>query len=345
MSFAMDSPTIRPVEVNVESCRRLASLIRKWDVPADQEDSSLPGLSKEQIGSYYLFLVTICHQTSPRGIAPLEGMIDGQRRRGWDFMTAKFEAAVRSDHQLLNPSRWSSMTPGEITRLFRDQSFGDRLSDPAGRSSLVNDLGQVMLSNDWSTPEDIFRLCGGRVATGSPTLLGELGRFRAYDDPVRKKSFFFLSVMKNSKLWVYPDDELLGPPVDYHEVRGHLRIGTVAVRDEILRNKIRREEPVTAAEDVAIRSAVREAIVLVSEFTGNCNPSQLHYLFWNVFRSCCKHDETHCHSCPVSCTLPERYIPLTVHDHGPRRCPFSQICCSVDQPDKLYEHVFDTDYY
>jgi hypothetical protein len=278
-------------------------------------------------------------------VPPLEGTIDGHRLLGWDFLTAKFEATVRSDYQFLNPCRWSSVTSADISEMFRDPIFGDRLSDPFGRSALIRDLGNVMSRQGWSTPQDVFQLCRGRVATGNPNLLEELSRFRAYDDPVRKKSIFFLSLMKNSNTWTYSDDELLGAPVDYHEMRGHLRIGTVVVRDKLLLDKLSRGQAVTAAEDLALRGAVYDAIILLSELTGLRNPSQLHYLFWNVYRACCKRDETHCHDCPTSCTLPERYVPLAIHAHGPRRCPFSDICASVNQPHKLCEHVFETDYY
>lgn len=334
-----------PVDVDFEACRSLAFLLRASDVPPDREDSSLPELTLAQVGNYYLFLVSICHQTSPRGKAPLEGVIDGVHRRGWDYLTAKFERAVSSDDELLSPTRWASLTWAEMAALFRDPGYGERLSDPAGRAALVRNLGVIMESRGWSHFQDLYDSCGGRVATGSPHLLKLLGEFRAYNDPVFKKSFFLLSVMKNSGLWTYPDDDRLGPPVDYHEVRGHLRIGTVVVRDELLRQKLHDEVPVDLDEDVAIRDAVRRAIMLLSELTGFRNPSKLHYLFWNVFRACCRHDETHCLACPSGCSLPARYVPLAFHSWGPRRCPFSEVCLSAGKTNKLFEHVFDTDYY
>lgn len=334
-----------PVDVNFEACRSLASLLCASDVPPDREDSSLPDLTPVQVGNYYLFLVSICHQTSPRGKPPLEGVIDGVRLRGWDYLTAKFERAVSSDDALLSPTRWASMTQADLVALFRDPTYGERLSDPTGRAKLVRNLGAIMGSRGWSLFQDLYDLCGGRVATESPNLLELLGGFRAYDDPVFKKSFFLLSVMKNTGLWTYPDDDRLGPPVDYHEVRGHLRIGTVVVRDEFLRQKLLDEVPVDPGEDVVIRDAVRRAIMVLSELTGFRNPSKLHYLFWNVFRACCRHDETHCLACPPGCSLPVRYIPLALHARGPRRCPFSEVCSSAGKTNKLFEHVFDTDYY
>ena len=153
--------------------------------------------------------------------------------------------------------------------------------------------------------------------------------------------------MRNTGLWHYIDEEQLGPPVDYHEVRGHLRLGAVTVNDESLRQKLLNSLPVTPDEDIAIRQSVHDAIMLLSELTGLRNPSQLHYLFWNVFRSCCSRESPHCYRCPPNCALPERYTHLATHSDGQRRCPFSEMCASTggSTHQRYYEHVFDTDYY
>jgi hypothetical protein len=329
----------------MSACRRLASLVRSRPIPIDREDSDLRGFTRQEVGNFYLFLVAICHQTSPRGKPPLEGVVEGIHRRGWDYLTAKFEAACRADRELLMPVRWAGMTGAELATIYRDPALGERLTEPDGRSALVRDLGCVMKANDWPCLEDLYELAAGRVASGTPNLFGLLAQFRAYRDPVRKKSCFLLSLMRNTGLWQYTDDALLGPPVDYHEVRGHLRIGTVKVNDANLRRKLLKGLPVTADEDLAIRGAVYDAIMLISDLTGLRNPSQLHYLFWNVLRACCRHESPHCHGCPPDCSLPERYVPLAMHLDGGRRCPFSEVCASADLSPRFYEHVFDTDYY
>jgi hypothetical protein len=223
--------------------------------------------------------------------------------------------------------------------------LGNRLDDPTGRAALIRNLGDVMARHCWESVEELYRAASGRVCTGTPNLIELLAEFRAYDDPVRKKSYFFLSLMRNANIWIYDDPDRLGPPVDYHEVRGHLRIGTVEIGDPNLRAKLLAGREVTREEDIAIRQAVLDAIMLLSEMTGLRNPSQLHYLFWNVFRSCCTRESPHCESCPPTCTLPERYVPLAIHADGVRRCPFSSVCQSAGKEPKLVEHRFKTDYY
>ena len=320
------APPRAPVEVEVEACRRLAGVLLARPIPMDEEDSSLEGFSRVQVGNFYLLLVAICHQTSPRGKPALEGTVGGVHRRGWDYLSAKLEAATRSDLTLLQPGRWAEIRVGEFTGIFRDKLLGERMSDPDRRTALVQDLGRVMIQSGWGWIEEAYRLCEGRVASGEPNLFGLLTRFAAYRDPVRKKSSFFLALMRNTGLWSYVDDAELGPPVDYHEVRGHLRVGTIVVSDPILRRKLLRQEPVTEEEDVAIRRAVYDAIMLLSELTGLRNPSQLHYLFWNVFRTHCRRDAPLCFA--EAPTLAARYQHLA--EFGDEiRCPFSGVCASA----------------
>src|SRR5205814_1834897 len=113
--------------------------------------------------------------------------------------------------------------------------------------------------------------------------------------------------------------------VDYHEVRGHLRIGTVRVADSGLLKKLRAGQPVTSEEDIAIRQSVYDAIMRISRQSGVNDPSQLHYLFWNIFRSICTREAPQCFALRTDSLLPERYMLLTIDENGARRCPFSVV--------------------
>lgn len=337
LTDVMSSPAL--VHVDHAACERVAKILRSSPVPDDREDSLLTGLSRGETGNFYLFTVAICHQTSPIGHAPLQGEVAGVLKRGWDYLTARFEVAVHDDRKLLTPRQWRMLRGPEIATLFRDRQFGDLLTKPDERAELIRDLGDRMTANDWRFADDLFAMSGGRVGSGQGNLLGLLQQFRAYRDPVRKKSLFFLALMRNHGLWKYVDEERLGAPVDYHEVRGHLRLGTVKVDDPRLAAKLQNREAVSEEEDVAIRTAVSDAITLVSENSLLRSPSQAHYLFWNVFRSCCSREDPHCVECPPSCSLPERYVnPI-------RRCLFASECESAHRESRFYEHVFETDYY
>jgi hypothetical protein len=189
------------VTVDVAKCNELAALLRSKSVPADAEDISLSGFTPQQAGNLYFFLVAICHQTSPRGGRPLEGTVGGLARRGWDYLSAKFEVEARSDSRILTPAYWSALTPQDFSDLFRDPRLGETFSDVPRRVELVHNLGRTMMRRGWRWLDDLFVACQGRAATGAPNLFELLSQFRAYNDPVRKKSSFLLSLMRNSGFW------------------------------------------------------------------------------------------------------------------------------------------------
>ena len=330
------------IEVVPEACDRVARVVASLPLPADREETSLPELPRAVVGNFFLALVAICHQTSPRRRPPLEGTVGNVRRRGWDFLLARFEALAAEDLQLLTPARWAVLTENDVRSFFYDPELGDRLTDPAGRADLLRDLGITMMSRGWSTAAQVYEYCDGRIAAGHPNLLEALSSFEAYQDPVRKKSYYFLALMRNSGVWRYSDDEALGPPVDYHEVRGHLRLGTVRVVDPLLLEKIRAGREVTADEDVAIRQAVLDAIVRISERSGVRNVIRLHYFFWNLFRGVCTRDLPQCLGIKLA-SLPARYESLLLATSG--GCPFASLCPNAGLHHPVCEHEVQTEYY
>jgi hypothetical protein len=327
------------VSVNSDVCDRVAQLIASQKIPEDREEIPSLDMPEPLVGNFFLFLVAICHRTSSRNQQPLVGIVDGLSKRGWDYLLERFYKVVRANLNLLTPLNWVRFSAKNIKHI-----FGNRLIDAEGRAALIRDLGTQMTAFGWISADDMYTHCDGRIAIGYPNLLEVLSEFQAYSDPVRKKSLYFLSVMRNNAGWKYRDDDSLGPPVDYHEVRGHLRLGTVQVNDWSLLQKIREGRPVTREEDIVLRRAVYDAIMMISERSGIRNPSQLHYLFWNVFRSVCFRKNPQCFHLDQRCDLPERYRHLAKYRNY-ERCPFAGVCRSAGVPDPLPEHTINTDYY
>ncbi|MDX1945720.1 MAG: hypothetical protein SFU86_10015 [Pirellulaceae bacterium] len=311
--------------------------MKHWKIPADRETVDLSSLMPRQVGLFYLFLVAICHQTSPRGRKALEGVVAGVPRKGWDFLLHSFLRAVAADPSLIEVKTWRGFDVLRIRGLFSSD-----LTEPDQRARLIRDLGEVMQANGWETADMIHKEAAGHILDREPSLVSLLSRFRAYDDPVRKKTFYFLSLMRNHGIWQYVDLENLGAPVDYHEVRGHLRLGTVQIHSSTLRNKIEKFQPVDPEEDIAIRQATFDAIQAIAGQVGR-TPSELHYLFWNVFRSNCVREFPNCFGTRPS-PLPEPYRQLSP-DVVDNACPFAGKCPSAGRHRPPCEHVFDTDYY
>ncbi len=85
--------------------------------------------------------------------------------------------------------------------------------------------------------------------------------------------------------------------------------------------------------------------MLISERSGLKNPSQLHYMFWNVFRNYCTRDKPNCLGERPEMYLPERYRTLAIRLGKREACPFSTVCQSVHLDKRFVEHVYRTDYY
>ncbi len=321
---------------DLERCEAVARRLSTLDVPEPKEDvPSLPFTAAEEANFWFL-LAAICHQTSPVGLPALEGEVEGRRRRGWDYLLHAFRVAAVREPALLDPATWRSFSTDRLVEL-----FSPLLSDPAGRAALVRDLGEGLARRGWNSILDAGPECRFFVRAHAPNLLEVLAEFKAYSDPVEKKSVFFLALMKNCGLWRYPDDAMLPAPVDYHEVRGHLRIGTVQLAAELL-HKVAAGAPVTQAEDVEIRLAVRGAIQRIAS-ASEISTNALHYLFWNLFRTYCVRGTPQCGGSEFA-KLPPAYASV-VENGGGRECPLASVCRSAFAPHAIDEHSVATEYY
>ncbi|MHC4142852.1 MAG: hypothetical protein ACYSUF_13655, partial [Planctomycetota bacterium] len=118
----------QPVKVDGEVCARLATLLRSRKIPPDAEERK-PDVPADLVGNFFLALVAICHQTSP-----LQGLIDGRVRRGWDYLWARFEAAAQAAPEILEPADWCEFRAPQLGEVFHDEKYGDRLTDHEGRA-------------------------------------------------------------------------------------------------------------------------------------------------------------------------------------------------------------------
>lgn len=326
------------VEIDYTQCDALIKLIQNaGGMPPDKEDPLPIELEPDTTKNFYMSVVAINHQTTPLVGQALKGISFGIERRGWDYLREKFLIATQKDPTLVSPERLAHFTAQDILQILKDEHDGGNITDSEGRAALLRNIGEVMLYNNWQGAQSLYNLSGGFLLRETKRdLLNLLARFDAFNDPLRKKSLYFLALMKNHGFWVYQDPENLGPPVNYHEARGHLRFGTVRILNNDLARRITAKEPVTEQEDLEIREAVFYAIKYISRKL-NVLPSTAHYFFWNIFRNCCTRENPHCYGCASSCKLPERYQIILE-----KRCLFAESC---EKRTELLEHNFSTNWY
>jgi hypothetical protein len=116
------------------------------------------------------------------------------------------------------------------------------------------------------TPQSILA-CARQSETPLKTFIQELDKIGGYkEDPLRKKSNLLALVLNQrpEKFLDFAEGEAVPPVIDYHTMRGCLRMGLVDILDEALRVKIENREIISEAEEWAIRYASYLAVEDVS---------------------------------------------------------------------------------
>ena len=336
----MSNTSARLVMVDLQKCAEVAAVFARHTIPSPaEENANVIGLPAAALPNFYLVTVAICHQTSPVGQPRLGGTLTtGETVWGWDYLRRRLAERARENLSILDPAYWQRLTASELLKLLEAEEGPVHLTDPERRAALIRDAGTRMSINRWSGAEAMYAAADGWLLRDNRGILPRLAEFDAYRDPVRKKSYYLLELLRNECHWHYRDPQNLGAPVDYHEVRGHLRLGTVRVLDRELETQLKARAPVDREADRAIRSAVARAIDEIAMVTGAPDSPALHYVFWNVFRSCCGRDSTHCWVCGPGCVLPDRYRL------GSTGCLLAPACASRGAP-VFVEHQHETDFY
>lgn len=323
------------VEVDATRVEALVNLLSNTQVPSEDESTThefVRSGSVEDLANCYLAIVAICHQTSPIGERRLEGYVGHSRKAGWDYLKEKYLLAAACNPILASPAHWANLTPFMLAELYSDDEFGFTMNRVNERTFLLNDLGRGMIKSHTAYIREAFDRAN-RMIDGDKGFLKLLSQFEAYRDPLGKKAYFFLSLAINECQWAAADPENLKSPIDYHELRGHLRIGTIIATDMLLSQKVRLGLLLTEEEDLELRRAAQHVNEKISEKTG-LSSSVIHYLLWNVFRNCCprQSDHTHCKYCLPTCALPERYKQSELYEG---RCIFAPVCDSASKPEKV----------
>lgn len=349
------------VIVDHDRCQRIGEFIRDLPIPEAREEVFLSRLSPEDVRMLFFSVVAICHQASPIGKPRLEGMIKGKVLYGWDYLVAAWVRAAEADPTILKPLWLFSVQPSDIVSILYDyeRHRGSNIHDPHGRAVLLQDIGAKMIRDGVSHVDEYYRRSRGYLWNFwhyeehdgyQPGLESLLVGFDAYGkDPVKKKITLFLILMRQYGFWHYLDSHHLGAPIDYHEVRLHLRLGTVRIQDAALGEKIAAGKILTEAEDVLIRAAISNALFAIANASG-ISPAVQCYLFWNIARNCCRRDETHCQGCEEHPDMPDQYRELLLaraDRYENTSCLFNDYCESRALPhnEKPREPVVETDFY
>lgn len=250
----------------------------------------------EVVARYFLVMVAMDHRLGRPG-RPYSACIDEGCYSGADLLYALGARKLREDPGFFSPSRLLNVTVDDVLKTFSAGAASP--PDPEVRAYLLRDLGLKLQKLYGSRALALLALSGSRVRGDltTPGLADNLRVFRAYEDPVEKKTMLLTKFLVRRGLF-RPLDRL-DLAVDNHLTRIAYRTGLVRLTG-MLWEKVSEGREVTLEEDVILRMLVRRAYRTVSELSG-IPPEELDDHLWVIGRERCLRDSPpRCHDCPLN---------------------------------------------
>ena len=290
--------------------------------------------SDEEVARYFIFMVAIDHRTSRYG--PFEGYIDGEFFHGADALYRLGMKKFNEDPNFFSPEHMSRISTEEVKEWLLLKGRDGRVIsiwDPEVRAELLRDLGCKLIKYFKGSVLNLIRSSNYLIRSSySLGIIDLLKAFKAYSDPVEKKSYLLIKFLSRRGLFNYLDPQNSEVPVDNHLTRIALRLGFIDLPSE-LRNKIIEGKEFTHEEDIELRLSIRSAYKVLAKSV-NVDPLILDDLLWLFGRKCCTYSNPVCSSGSGSSKLCRN------------SCPFQDICPSSRSEVKITEHNFrDTFYY
>jgi hypothetical protein len=326
------------IEVDEGICDKLGKKLRDVQVlPQKFVRTAWTEKERQKEANFRFYLVAFCQHTKS-----LEGVIEGEWCRGWDYLERACRRAMADDPHYFSAENMNCITGQELCRILSDDfdpahSTLDRVEE---RVRQLRDCGQRLLAQYDGDVMNLYCQAGGYLH-GQPGILELMSEFQAYSDPIQKKSFLFMMFVSQAGIWEIKDLENLKVAVDYHIMRIALRSGMVRVRGTLDRVLKERQE-VDAATDTEIRGAVQEACDLLVRHSGH-SVFEVDNILWMMGRNCCFYDHK-----PIcggnACFKQDRctFIRSIVYD-CPGKCLFDGTC--LGSTDEEYRKFWETNLY
>jgi hypothetical protein len=189
--------------------------------------------------------------------------------KGSAYLFRAFRRPLESDPDFYTPQRQAVLTRTDMVKLFKADDGSDPMPALDLHLEMAQRYGADMLALG-KTPQQILA-SAQRSSMPLHALLEELDKISGYkEDPLRKKSNLLALVLNQrpEHFLRFGDGEAVPPVIDYHTMRGCLRMGLIDLLDEGLKEKIAARKIVTADEEWAIRYACYLAVEEVVRVSG-----------------------------------------------------------------------------
>jgi|GEM_PF-612989 hypothetical protein len=269
------------IEINEDRVKRLGKIIQKLGYKAISFDS--PDLFPEDdefiYSNYVFFLVAIDHRTHPEP-KRFEAFVGGKFYHGSDLMYFLARRAQENEPDLFTAKKMIKITEKDVARIF---SVGDvTIKDPAERALLLRDCAKRLIDSYEGDLRNLLKSSEGYLLRSDKIgVLQQLRKFQAYKDPLTKKSYLLVKILRRQGYFEPADIENLSFPVDNILMEVALRTGLVEAY--ALQGKIARKEQLNEKEVEYLRNATREVFEMVSR-ASNIPPDVLDDLIWTFGR-------------------------------------------------------------
>lgn len=284
------------IGVDERRIRSIAKILEKTVVKPSLnvfDDKLYPsrGVDEELVLRYFLVMVAMDHRLSRPG-KTYEACLDDGCYHGADLLYRLGKKMFDENPSFFSPDKLSLVNVDHVKGWLT--VGGAQPPDPEVRALLLRDLGVKLMKLYGSSVKEMIQISQGRLrSTDGYGLLDLLRVFRAYEDPVEKKSLLLVKFLKHRGLF-NPVDRL-DIPVDNHLTRIALRLG-LAMVSGTLWHKIRNGVETGRDEDLIIRLIVREAYRrLVDE--SKVDVGALDDYLWKHGREVCSRDNPRCSEC------------------------------------------------
>ncbi|MCB9153133.1 MAG: hypothetical protein H6649_03625 [Caldilineae bacterium] len=302
------------VVVNEEQIERVAALVAALPEvqPFDFTGLDFPPAGHPAALAY--FFTSTLQQFSFWNIArdryggPLLAPLDGQRRKGSDYLWRAWLKPLAADPDFYNAGRQADLGDPELAALFRDDTGQQPMPALDLHLAQARAYGRDMAALGWS-PAGVV---ASAMASPRPlySLLSSLDCAGGYkEDPLRKKSGLLALILhQRPEHWLQPaPGETVPPVIDYHLMRSCLRIGLIDVLDEALVAALTGRRLLQPADEWAVRLAAYEAVERLVARSGR-TMGAVDWFFFNARRRCPEMTEPECSRCAVD--------PVCAHRKG-----------------------------
>lgn len=338
------------VTVSSLKCQQLGYYLTKLHLKTEDflDPRFFPSVDSdpEDAARFFFFVTSIDHRTSPPGKS-FEGLVNREYFHGadllWHLCLQRFNQTPSSFH----PLKMAKISTKEIKDwLSVDQPRSVTIRKPAQRAALLRFSGKLLARKYKNSVLTLLEAARSHVASKShatgPGLLDLLSEFKAYKDPVNKKSLLLIKFLLRRNLWNAVDLDRIQIPVDNHLSRLALRLGLVRI-SETLTNLIERRIPFSAEMDTKLRERIRAAYSIVGTYAKR-SVLELDDFFWHFGRQCCTFNTPVCTlGCTSKCYVAQNLLAISCQG----KCPLRSVCLAYneDKQRALVEPKLETWYY